>query len=163
MARQVLTNMRLNTVAEPKAKKVELTQEQKAEKEATLKSLINNFGSQLSKEVQEYLDGKQMQVIGKQKVKDNKGAFYSDVATKIMELRGRGESTKSAYKKALDTIKAIYVNQRGISVNFEFALMGYFLNMGLSVDKIVTYKDNLNKWRKDKLNINQILIEIKGK
>lgn len=163
MARQVLTNMGLNTVAEPKAKKVELTQEQKADKEAKMEALVESQSSNLSKEVQEYLNGKEMQVIGKQKVKDNKEAFYTDVASKIMELRNKGESTKSAYKKALDMIKAIYVNQRGISVSYEFALMGYFLTLGLSVDKIVTYKDKLSVWRKDKLTLNQILTIVKGK
>ena len=110
-----------------------------------------------STKVMEYIEAKQMIKVGQAIKKDRLPDFIEDVATKVMELRGKGLKTKSAYNKALKEVKAEVTKDKEVNVNYEFGLVSYFLNLGLSLDKIANNVTKLHKWRMDKLSIKQIL------
>ena len=84
-----------------------------------------------------------------------KAKVFNELATEISVIKASGLSTKSAYKKAIDTLKAKYHADKAL--NFELGLLTYFLNLGLSLNKIEANASNLSKWRKDKLSLDAIL------
>ena len=84
-----------------------------------------------------------------------KAKVFNELATEISAIKASGLSTKSAYKKAIDVLKAKYHADKAL--NFELGLLTYFLNLGLSLNKIEVNATNLSKWRKDKLTLAEIL------
>jgi len=105
-----------------------------------------NKGDTMSS-VTNYISGKVMVKEGREVIKLNKAPFFEDVATKIIALKADASLTsKARYKKALSVVKQSY-DLRGVSVNSEFGLMSFWLDKGLSLDKIINNIDNLSKWR----------------
>ena len=89
---------------------------------------------------------------------ENKGLrsqVFSELSAEISVIKSSGLSTKAAYKKAIDALKAKYKADKAL--NFEIGLLTYFLTLGLSLNKIEANASNLSKWRRDKLTLDAII------
>ena len=84
-----------------------------------------------------------------------KAKVFVELSNEISVIKASGLSTKVAYKKAIDTLKSKYHADKAL--NFELGLLTYFLNLGLSLNKIESNASLLSKWRKDKLSLESIL------
>ena len=84
-----------------------------------------------------------------------KAKVFSELANEISVIKASGLSTKVAYKKAIDNLKAKYHADKAL--NFELGLLTCFLNLGLSLNKIEANANNLSKWRRDKLTLAEII------
>ena len=84
-----------------------------------------------------------------------KAKVFAELSSEISVIKASGLSTKAAYKKAIDTLKSKYHADKAL--NFELGLLSYFLNLGLSLNKIESNASLLSKWRKDKLSLESIL------
>lgn len=93
---------------------------------------------------------------------ENKGLrsqVFSELSAEISAIKSSGLSTKAAYKKAIDALKAKYKADKAL--NFEIGLLTWALNTGLSLNNIEKHSQDLNKWRLKKLTLNDILALIK--
>ena len=87
--------------------------------------------------------------------KSLRGQVFNELSNEISAIKASGLSTKVAYKKAIDALKVKYKADKAL--NFEIGLLTYFLNLGLSLNKIEANANNLSKWRKDKLTLDAII------
>ena len=93
---------------------------------------------------------------------ENKGLraqVFSELSAEISAIKSSGSSTKAAYKKAIDSLKAKYKADKAL--NFEIGLLTWALNVGLSLNNIEKHSQDLNKWRLKKLSLSDILAIIK--
>ena len=88
-----------------------------------------------------------------------RGRVFNELSNEISAIRSSGLSTKAAYKKAIDSLKAKYKADKAL--NFEIGLLTWALNVGLSLNNIEKHSQDLNKWRLKKLSLNDILALIK--
>lgn len=116
---------------------------------------INKGDAMVSQSVVRYVDIKNdIKALNTEK-NALKAKVFAELSSEISTIKASGLSTKSAYKKAIDILKAKYHADKAL--NFELGLLTYFLNLGLSLNKIEANASNLSKWRKDKLTLAEII------
>ena len=91
--------------------------------------------------------------------KSLRGQVFNELSNEISAIKASGLSTKVAYKKAIDSLKAKYKADKAL--NFEISLLTWALNLGLSLNNIDKHSQELHKWRLKKLALNDILTLIK--
>lgn len=126
------------------------------------KEALNNIIPSLeidSDIVSEYVSDKQAKKAISLKIKSNLPRIIFEITIAISDLKAKGYKTKSAYLKALSD----YKTSKGAKgeLSYEIGLVTYFLNLGLSLNKIENNVSSLHKWRNDKKSLNDILALIK--
>lgn len=116
---------------------------------------INKENTMLNQSVVRYVQVKEgIKALNTEKA-TLKAKVFAELSNEISMIKASGLSTKSAYKKAIDTLKGKYSADKAL--NFELGLLTYFLNLGLSLNKIESNASNLSKWRRDKLTLDAII------
>ena len=118
-------------------------------------SEVNNMKTSASSVVVTYVNNKGTIKALQTENKGLRAQVFSELSAEISAIKSSGLSTKAAYKKAIESLKAKYKANKAL--NFEIGLLTYFLNLGLSLNKIEANASNLSKWRKDKLTLDAII------
>lgn len=124
------------------------------EKEA-LNNIIPSMTKSLNKDVVRYIEIKNEEKALKEEKAATKPAVFAELSREISDIKASGLSTKAAYKKALDKLKDKYKADR--TLNAELGLIRYMLDLGVSLNKIEANTKDLNKWRRDKLTLADII------
>ena len=109
----------------------------------------------LNKDVVRYIEIKNEEKALKEEKAATKPAVFAELSREISDIKASGLSTKVSYKRALDKLKAKYKANR--TLNAELGLITYMLNLGVSLNKIEANTKELNKWRRDKLTLVEII------
>jgi len=138
------------------------TKATKAILSAIEKEALNNILPSLNSDndvVSEYVNDKQAKKAIALKLKMNLPKVISEITVVISDLKANGYKTKSAYAKALID----YKTSKGAKgeLSYEIGLVTYFLNLGLSLNKIENNVSSLHKWRNEKKSLSDILTLIK--